>query len=495
VAVLTAALIGIAWLRPVWAEHPPEAFASTSRVVNTTLRLPLLPPEAVTDFPSTLADTGAFADLATLTPGPGLVPFELNVPLWSDGAHKTRWFYVPGTSQIGFKREGPWQPPVGTIWVKHFELELTNGVAGSRRRLETRFLVRTEAGVYGVTYRWGQSLTNAVLLDANGMDEELEIREGDAFRKQVWHYPARWECLACHSRGAGYSLGFNSAQFNRDVPCPGGPLNQIRRLNELGYFNTNITSLHTLRALAHATNTAVSVEYRVRSYLAANCVHCHQPEGICPTLWNAVLTNSLAETHLVNGILANTLGDAENRVIKPGDPAHSVLLQRISTRGALKMPFLCTAVVDTQGVALITAWITNDLPRYRTLEEWCLANFGSVNLAAAAPGADPDADGAGNALEYLTGTDPQRGGDAWRISLRAASGRMQIGFPQIANRGFEVQWTTNLADPGSWQALDLPGNRPFFSAVNREFEVVDPGFTPSPESALQKFYRVRVFEP
>ena len=171
------------------------------------------------------------------------------------------------------------------------------------------------------------------------------------------------------------------------------------------------------------------------------------------------------------------------------------MLKRISTRGALQMPPLCTTVVDTQGVALFAAWITNDLPRRQSFGDWQLAHFGSTSTAEAAPEADPDGDGACNDLEYLTGTDPQRGDDAWRISIRKASEGMQIWFPQIANRGFEVQWTTNLADRSSWQALDVPGNRPFFSGVDREFGVVDSDFNPLDERAPRRFYRGRVFEP
>jgi hypothetical protein len=64
---------------------------------------------SVTDFPQTLADTGAFASLATLTPQPGIIPFELNVPLWSDGAHKTRWFCLPArTGSCSAAIEGGW---------------------------------------------------------------------------------------------------------------------------------------------------------------------------------------------------------------------------------------------------------------------------------------------------------------------------------------------------------------------------------------------------
>ncbi len=478
------------------AEHPPTAFVFTNRVANTSLRMPQSGPTSVADFPQTLADTGAFADLVTLTPQPGIIPFELNVPLWSDGAHKTRWFSLPGTNRLVFSRDGVWTAPIGTVWIKHFDLELTNGVAESARRLETRFLVRTGDGVYGVTYRWGSSLTNALLVDAEGLNEDFEIHDGDAVRKQTWHYPARSECLTCHHPAAGYALGFYAAQFNRDVRCPDGPQNQIHRLSDLGYFETKVSGIHTLPALAHPTNIAVSLEHRVRSYLAANCLHCHQPDAFCPTPWNAVPTHSLTDTRMIDGALWDNLGDSANRVITPGDLDRSVLFQRVATRGALQMPPLCTSVVDTQGVALLAAWITNDLPRRQSFGDWQQAHFEPARAAEAAPEADTDGDGASNYLEYLTGTDPQNGGDAWRISIHAAHGGTQIGLPQIANRGFEVQWTTNLADRHSWQPLDVPGNRPFFSAVDREFVVVDAVFNSLPWSAPpRRFYRVRVFEP
>ena len=473
---------------------------------NKTLRMPPSPPPAgysttsalsgplvysSGSFPSTLADTGAFRNLATLTPHTGIVPYEINVPFWSDGAHKTRWFSVPNTNAtIGFNRDGNWSFPTGTVWVKHFELQLTNGVPESAKRIETRFIVRNESGVYGVTYRWGNSLTNASLVPEEGLDETFEIHEGSETRTQMWHYPSRNECLVCHNPVAGHALGFNTAQLNRDLNYLGGRENQIRALNNAGYFKTNVTGIHTLRALAHATNTAFSLEYRVRSFLAANCVQCHQPGGAGRSYWDARITNSLSAARLVNGPLIYNLGNPTNRVIKPGDPAHSGILIRLATMGVFHMPPVGTGVLNTQAIQLLTAWITNDLPHYQSFADWQLARFGSTNAPAAAPDADPDADGASNYLEYLTGHDPLLAGDAWNFSIRATSDRIQIVFPRIANRGFGVQWTTNLFDPTSWQPLDVPGNEPFFLA-NTTQAVVEDTFT----NSAMKFYRVRVFEP
>ena len=168
----------------------------------------------------------------TMTPRRGIVPYEINVPFWSDNAKKKRWFSLPDTSlKFGFSREGSWNFPATTVWIKHFDLEMTNGVPQSSRRIETRFLVRNSEGVYGVTYRWGGSTSNATLVPDGGMDENFVIRDGATTRTQVWHYPSRNECLTCHTPVAGHALGFNTAQLNRNYDY-GIVANQIYAFND-----------------------------------------------------------------------------------------------------------------------------------------------------------------------------------------------------------------------------------------------------------------------
>src|SRR6185436_18570860 len=110
--------------------------------------------------------------------------------------------------------------------------------------------------------------TNATLVPEAGLDEPLVVDNGGGIlRTQVWHYPSQAECLQCHSAAGGLALGFNTAQLNRDFDYSGTVTNQITALSLAGYFNTNVTDIHSLRALAQPANTAVSLEYRVRSYL------------------------------------------------------------------------------------------------------------------------------------------------------------------------------------------------------------------------------------
>lgn len=440
-------------------------------------------------LPATLADTGAFSDLSTLTPNPGIVPYDINVPFWSDHALKSRWFSVPNTNlTVTFSGSGNWLFPTGTVWIKHFELELTNGVPASRKRLETRFLVRNAGGIYGITYRW--NTTNATLVAEAGLDEAFTISDGGILRTQMWHYPSRSECQACHTTQSGYAGGFNTAQLNRDMSYDGTSTNQIEALRLAGYFSNSPSNRHLLPVLTPAADESVSREYRVRSYLEANCAYCHRPGGVVAAQWDARISTPGPQTEIINGELNNNFGNPAARVIAPGSLDNSILFHRVANLGSGHMPPLATAVVNTQAVNLLAAWITNDLPAYVSYATWQTNYFGATNQATSALLADPDGDRAKNYLEYLTSTVPTNAASGWGVTITATNGAAQILIPHIANRAVEVQATTNLLNADSWTALNQPDNAPFFPATNRTTVVSDPvgGLTP-------KYYRVRVYEP
>ena len=138
----------------------------------------------------------------------------------------------------------------------------------------------------------------------------------------------------------------------------------------------------------------------------------------------------------------------------------------------------------------MSEWITKGLANYQSFADWQLAFFNSTDLPTAAPEADPDGDGAVNQLEYLVGSNPLVRGDAWKIGIQPKTSSVQIRYPCLANRAFEVQWTTNLQDPKSWIPLDHPYNRPFFSSTNSP-ALIEDVITPS----SARFYRVRIYEP
>lgn len=311
--------------------------------------------------PATVADTGAFANLQTLEPSPGIVPYDINVPFWSDGAIKKRWFMIPdANAKIQPQANGHWDFPEGSVLIKHFELELNKGDPASRRRVETRFIVRNSGGVYGVTYRWNDAQDNATLVPDEGANASFTINEDGATRQQTWHFPSRNECLTCHNPIGGLALGLNSSQMNRAFDYGTFTDNQLHALTRAGYFTSKPSASHRL---VPASDAHASLEKRVRSYLAANCAQCHQPGGFGRALWDARITTSTGRAGIINGALSDTFGDPSQRVIAPKSPEHSMILERIATlETGRRMPPLASSVIDTEAVSMMTQWI-NSLPK------------------------------------------------------------------------------------------------------------------------------------
>jgi uncharacterized repeat protein (TIGR03806 family) len=313
--------------------------------------------------PDTLDQTGAFTDVQALEVHSGIVPYDINAPFWSDGAVKQRWFSIPdANAKIRAGAQGQWEFPEGTVFIKHFELELTKGDPASRRRLETRFLVRNAAGVYGLTYRWNAAQNNATLVDPGGDSATFTVNDGGVARQQTWRFPSRQECLTCHNPVAGHVLGMNGGQMNCRFDYGSFTDNQVHALATAGYF-AGAPSMG--KKLVNPSENGASLEARVRSYLAANCAQCHQPGGFARSFWDARITTPLPRAGIVNGALADTFGEPANRVVAPRSPEHSMILQRITTLDpGGRMPPLASSVVDTEAVDLLTQWV-NSLPRRR----------------------------------------------------------------------------------------------------------------------------------
>ena len=185
-----------------------------------------------------MSETGLFRSVSKHVVEPALIPYSVNSPLWSDGAHKERFMALPETSQIDFTDEGAWKFPEGAVLVKTFSLELEAGNPASRRRIETRLLVIQQNEWVGYTYRWNDDETDAALVESPGADQTFTIRDPNlpqGRREQVWHYPSRAECMVCHSRAQNYVLGLCELQMNKDHVYPNGVTdNQLRVLEHLG---------------------------------------------------------------------------------------------------------------------------------------------------------------------------------------------------------------------------------------------------------------------
>ncbi len=307
------------------------------------------------EAPALLSQTGAFSDVTGLVPAAGLIPYEVNTELWSDGLVKQRWLAIPndGTpdnsaEQITFHEEDPFGFPVGTVMVKHFETP-------DRRRLETRLLVHGQDAWYGVTYKWNAAGTDADLL-LTSLQENVVI-DGQPVS---YYYPSRADCQQCHNPQAGFVAGINTRQLNRAFSYPSGVTdNQLRTLNALGFFSPPIAEpeIADLPRNTPVDDSNAALEDRVRSYLDANCAQCHRA-GSGRNSLDLRASRALPFQGVVDGAVSDDLGIAGARVVVPGDLGRSILYQRINSRsGCCAMPPLGRAVIDAGAVALVRAWI------------------------------------------------------------------------------------------------------------------------------------------
>lgn len=318
---------------------PPVA---KKRIVKAALGLSMDPDR----FPERLSELGLFRSLASLDPTEGLVPYEVNVPQWVDGATQRRWIALPSGSRIGFEPRGEWKPPAGAVLVE----QLDRG-----RRLETRILiVDGDRSGFGAAYRWNADGTEALQV-TEGENCETES-EG---KKSGWYSPGPMECLSCHSPPAGFVLGINSRQLNRVE-------GRERRNQILDWASRNMldrtpseSELAGLSRIVSLSDPSAPLDLRVRSYLDANCAGCHRPGGAGRGFFDARIETPGADQHLIGGaLMSGDLGIKEARTVVPGDVARSILYQRMGRRGdPLRMPPLGSLRSDGEALDLLSRWI------------------------------------------------------------------------------------------------------------------------------------------
>ena len=308
-------------------------------------------------MPATLSATGLFTDLVNLNAAPGVIDYEVNSPLWSDGADKRRWLLLPGNETIGFSAGDAWSFPVGTITVKHFQLPVAGGGA---TRVETRVMVHRPSGWSGYTYRWRPDQSDADLMVGSGRAfyDTVDSLTGRA-RRVAWSFPSRSQCMNCHTQAAGRVLGLNTLQFNRGhaYERSGRSDNQLRAFNHVGMFSQDIGDAGQYAAMPDPADATATLENRAKSYLAVNCSVCHRPGGPATVDIDFRYATPVAEMNLVREPARSPLTPG-SLLVKPGSPAESDLWRRVSANDETRMPPLATTISDERAVKLLSDWIT-----------------------------------------------------------------------------------------------------------------------------------------
>jgi len=317
-------------------------------------------PDVSDGMPARLSDTGCFADLKTLEPGPDLIPYDVNSALWTDGAFKPRYMVVPSPEQIMIDEDGSWRFPDGTVLIKVFGFEFQVGDPQSRRAVETRFMVR-RGGVWEYsTYQWNDEGTDGELLEAR-KTVEYTLHENGEPRVVEYLFPQLDDCTACHGEAINDVLGPKTAQINRDRNYDGVIANQLVAMAEIDLLALDGAEEIDPEAEPRMANPQMeegTLEERARAYLDANCAHCHRPAAFADSHQHGLDLRyqvSLPDSGICDPMKYGLWAGIPR--VAPGNPEGSGIMQRFLREDEQRMPSIGTSTIDPFGTSLLSDWI------------------------------------------------------------------------------------------------------------------------------------------
>ncbi len=285
-------------------------------------------------LPDALSATGLFDDIVADAISPLVQEYTPGFELWSDGASKRRWVYLPACAPIDTADMDAWQLPTGARLWKEFTRD---GV-----RIETRIIVRTGDGVadwlFG-TYVWNGDDAYRV---SDGIDDALGTPHD---------VPPDFLCTNCHRQGARV-LGVSAIQL-----AHGGPGLTLDMLADAGHLSD--PPADPIVVPGDATAQAAL------GYLHANCGTCHDEDGVpfvdvqFQLRATDIAVEDTATWQTAVGVPAVYYSCEGCDIIEPGAPEASGVILRMLERGAMseQMPPLATETVDDDGVAIVGSWI------------------------------------------------------------------------------------------------------------------------------------------
>ena len=288
-----------------------------------------------------------------LKPNQGVVPYDLNTPLFTDYATKRRFVWMPEGQAATYKSDDTFDFPKGAILSKTFSYP-----DGSHERLiETRLLVNTNSGWVALPYVWNVEQTEATL-DVNADAVDLK------WKNTTIHYaiPNSNQCKECHDQSKVTGpIGPKARHLNRDFDYADGRFNQLAYWTKIGYLRGAPTEAPK-QAVWNDPSTG-SLEGRARAYLEVNCAHCHSPNGSASNtglyltdLERDPMRIGFCKTPVATGKASDDmLFDAVR-----GHPELSILAHRMaSDEPKIMMPEIGRTLVHREGLELIREWLAS----------------------------------------------------------------------------------------------------------------------------------------
>ena len=351
--LLLLAVGGVPWFSGIEACSTPAG----SPAIPATPAIACVEPAS--GLPSDVFCTGLYANNTSTQFAPEVMPYTPGVTLWSDGAEKHRYLYLPPSAKIDTSKMDAWRFPVGTKAWKEFRID---GVLVETRLFWKRSATVWEAG----TYIW----------DSAGATATLNTAPKGVILPSGYEIPTIKDCDKCHHGGSDKLLGVEAVALA--LPTADGAT--LAALVQKGALSDPAATT-SITLPEDGTGKAGAA----LGYLHANCgMPCHSTRGLgdetklvlrlrAGEFWpdgssgNAGGAMSPVSATMTDIFLATVKKDSTTAAvahafpgayrITPGKHDKSLVWLLSHLRGEYQMPPLVSHRVDEVGAQKLADWI------------------------------------------------------------------------------------------------------------------------------------------
>lgn len=333
--------------------------------------------EDITNVPTPIA-TGVNVDLASVPfqklsdyrffkgtmkdqiPNDGVIPFKPASGLFTDYALKKRFIWMPQGVKASYNGDHDiLNFPVGTALIKNFYYDSLQPL-NQQKIIETRIMIRKSTGWIFAEYVWNDEQTEAYL-NMDGSYKNISFIENGQNKTTNYRIPSETECLTCHKdNNNAIPIGVKPQNLNFDFTYDDGVENQLTKLINVGYLENNLPG-NIVSTIDYA-DVNHPLRLRLRSYLDANCAHCHRQNSHCSyrplrlgfseTTVSLNMGICMPPDEIINPTLVE--------IIVPGNINKSVMHFRLnSVDEATRMPLLGRTLVHDEGLQLLKDFINS----------------------------------------------------------------------------------------------------------------------------------------
>lgn len=299
-------------------------------------------------------------DIKLQQPNDRVIPYLTASPLFTDYASKKRFIWLPHGKKATYSADGDiLDLPVGAVLIKNFYYENFEPI-GTTHILETRIMIRKSTGWIFAEYIWNDEQTEA-FLNMGGSYKEISFTHNGELKSTNYRFPSSGECLVCHKEnGQPMPIGIKPQNLNFDYNYEDGMQNQLTKLISLGYLTNNLPA--EIVSTVDYSDASKPLDLRFRSYIDANCAHCHREGSHCDYRPMKLAFKETSDP-LNIGLCVEPdefINTALTYIITPSNINRSMMYYRLNTNQEnVRMPLLGRTLIHQEGVDLLEEWINS----------------------------------------------------------------------------------------------------------------------------------------